>query len=345
MNLALPGRHRAPGSGDPGESAAGPWDEASVLLALAVQVIGEELDPDVVFQQTLELACAVTAAGHGMLSVRDESGEVVQVLSHGEIPEAGPGSGLATPIVVEGEQVGTLHLGGREAPFRGVDAQLVGILTRAAATALRHARSVSDRIAGDRARIARDLHDLVGQRLYAAGLVLQGARAAHGLPEPVSARIGATVRDLDTAIRDLRATVLELRLPPGSLPEQVRELSAEYAGVLGFEPRVAISGPVAAVAPHVADQLLLALRESLSNVARHASAGRVEVEVAASAQWLLLGVADDGVGLPLPIRSSGGLANLRARAESLGGVLRVARCMPGTRLDWIVPSGVPSPES
>lgn len=320
------------------EAVGGPWDEASVLLALAVQALGEELDPDVVLQQTLELACAVTDAGHGLLSVRDASGDVVRVLTVGEVPQAGPGSGLAAPIVVEGEQVATLHLGGRAAPFRGVDAQLVGILTRSAGSALRHSRAMTDRIAGDRARIARDLHDLVGQRLYAAGLVLQGARHSDGVPEPVSTRIGACLRDLHTAIRDLRATVLELRLPPGSLPDQARELSADYTGVLGFEPRVTISGPVAGVDPQVGDHVLLALREALSNIARHASARGVEVELAASPQWLLLRVADDGVGLPRPVRRTGGLGNLRARAESLGGAFRVTRCSPGTRLDWIVPA-------
>ena len=90
-----------------------------------------------------------------------------------------------------------------------------------------------------------------------------------------------------------------------------------------------------------ADHLIAALREALTNAARHAHAGRVDVAIEVIASEVILIVTDDGVGLPIhgPGRRSGA-ANLDARAIGLGGSCALERVsdIGGTRLTWRVPS-------
>jgi signal transduction histidine kinase len=109
---------------------------------------------------------------------------------------------------------------------------------------------------------------------------------------------------------------------------------------LGFEPRVVFDGPVdTLVEPRVASELLATLREALSNVARHASASRVEISVWVG-DGLHLRVLDDGVGFdPNRIRpGSVGVGSMRTRAEQLGGELRLAAGPAGgAELTWRVP--------
>jgi signal transduction histidine kinase len=194
-------------------------------------------------------------------------------------------------------------------------------------------------IAADRDRIARDLHDLVIQRLYATGLQLQAARGADG--EAADAAIAASVRDLDASIRDLRATIFELgRGLTRSLSREARALVEEYAGALGFRPALRLTGPVdTALTEAVSDEVLLVLREALSNIARHAQASAAQVELTASVAWFMLRVADDGVGMSAEAGVASGLRNSQRRAETLGGVMRMGATTPhGTSLVWMVPS-------
>ena len=200
------------------------------------------------------------------------------------------------------------------------------------------ATEVDEALAEERGRISRDLHDLVAQRLYATGLQLRQALVP-GLPDAVATRIEATLRELDVAAREMRGVVHDLRLPAGSLSERVRDLAAEYAGVLGFPPTVRTGGDPGEACEAASGGLLMALREALSNVARHADADACAIELDASPDWLMLRVVDDGVGMPVPVPRLGGLRNLRDRAEELGGVLRMRPADPhGTCLEWLVPA-------
>ena len=98
-------------------------------------------------------------------------------------------------------------------------------------------------IVSERDRIARDLHDLVIQRLFATGLQLQGIRTKAALPE-VQARLDRAVDDLDATIRDIRSTIFELQhRDQTALRAEVRALVDEYVPVLGFTPSVRTSGP------------------------------------------------------------------------------------------------------
>lgn len=191
----------------------------------------------------------------------------------------------------------------------------------------------------ERDRIARDLHDLVIQRLFAVGLQLQGASRL-AVRAPVIERLQSAVTELDATIRDIRATIFELQFRPGerSLRADLRELAGSYASTLGFAPVVVFHGPVDTAADdETQTQLLAVLREALSNVARHARASSVQVTVTVAGDELVATVADDGVGIPAAVAESG-LRNLRSRARARGGLLHIGRREPhGTELTWRVP--------
>ncbi|GAB2766394.1 two-component system sensor histidine kinase [Nocardioides salsibiostraticola] len=210
-----------------------------------------------------------------------------------------------------------------------------------AALAIDRTQAVQDRlelaVISDRDRIARDLHDLVIQRLFATGLQLQGIRSSADRPE-VASRIDQTIDALDLTIKDIRTTIFELQTPrSGSLRSEVRGLVKEYVPVLGFSPTVRTMGPIdTAVPTETREQLLAVLREAVSNIARHALADYAEIEVKAGAREVTLTVTDDGVGLPEK-RNESGLRNARRRAVSLGGTLDITAEGRGTQFVWRVP--------
>jgi len=224
------------------------------------------------------------------------------------------------------------------------EAELLAGFADQASLALDRAQALADReellLVADRDRIARDLHDLVIQRLFATGLQLQGARRM-ALSDDVKTRLDAAVADLDVTIRDIRSTIFELQhAHTQSLRADVRGVVKEYVPVLGFSPLVRTNGPIDSVVPRVlADQLLAVLREALSNIARHAEAQAAMVEVDAADDRLVLRVVDNGKGLPVD-RHESGLRNVRRRAtEHRGAVQMVPEEPSGTRLEWSVPLG------
>ncbi|GAB2687548.1 GAF domain-containing sensor histidine kinase [Thalassiella azotivora] len=195
----------------------------------------------------------------------------------------------------------------------------------------------------DRDRIAKDLHDLVIQRLFAIGLTVQ-AVAREAVSDVVSERLERAVEDLDDTIKDVRRTIFHLHgrgaAGTGGLGSQVEQVVADARGALGFMPRVRTEGPLAAVPAPVAADVLAVLREALSNVARHARARRVTVHLRMGPP-LVLRVEDDGVGLPQEgLRRRSGVANLAERAELRGGGMRLESAPGGgTVLEWTVPLG------
>ncbi len=203
-------------------------------------------------------------------------------------------------------------------------------------------RSDAERLAilQDRDRIARDLHDLVIQRLYATGMSLQGAVPLLTRPEAAD-RVSSAVDALDETIRDIRSAIFSLQArgdsQPQSLRAQVLEVVDEMSVPLGFPPSLRLVGPLDETVPsEVGEHLLGALREGLSNAARHAHASRVDVTVQADSE-LALRVHDNGTGMGTSTRRSG-LANLAERAAELDGKLEITSADGGgTQLDWRVP--------
>jgi signal transduction histidine kinase len=212
-----------------------------------------------------------------------------------------------------------------------------------AGLSLDRAQAIEDRselaVTSDRERIARDLHDVVIQRLFATGLQLQGAGSMSRTPE-VADRIDQAVEALDATIKDIRSTIFELqhvnRGP--SLRADLRNLAREYAPLLKFKPAVHTIGPVdTAVPPDVREQLLPVLREALSNLARHAAADHGEITLEADDREVRLTVVDDGIGIRPDVAESG-LRNARRRARALGGSLELTPRHPrGTSFVWRVP--------
>jgi signal transduction histidine kinase len=192
----------------------------------------------------------------------------------------------------------------------------------------------------DRDRIARDLHDLVIQRLFATGMSLQGSSGLITDPQ-AAGRVKQAVDALDETIRDIRSAIFTLQSRPQTGPAGVRTrvlaIVEEMTGPLGFPPAVRMDERLDSLVPgEIAEHMLAALREALSNAARHAGASRVDVTVTADSA-LTLTVRDNGRGIPETTRRSG-LGNLGERASSLGGTLRLGAVEGGgTELEWRVP--------
>ncbi|MEO6317152.1 MAG: GAF domain-containing protein [Acidimicrobiales bacterium] len=255
---------------------------------------------------------------------------------------------LGVPIRVRGEVFGNLYLTDKTSAevFTGADEELAVGLAAAAAVAIQNVRlqTIVQRLAlvEDRERIARDLHDTVIQRLFATGLSLQGTARIVRDDAVAHARIEAAVDDLDLTVKHIRSAIFGLESggpAPSGLRDRVLNLCRDTAATLGFEPLCLFDGPVdSGAADDLAVELLATLREALSNVARHAYATAVRVEVAVTDHVTLL-VHDDGVGPPAPDAARGhGLKNMEARAVHRGGRFDLRAGEPvGTVLEWQVP--------
>jgi PAS domain S-box-containing protein len=275
---------------------------------------------------------------------------VAQAIASGKPATAASnrGSGIharAFPLTLPGKggpQAAALVILGEEAAHLGPDAdETIGSLATQAILAfeLANVRSERDRllISADRERIARDLHDLVIQRLFGAGLRLQGALALIDNPQATT-RVASTVDDLDVTIKEIREAIFALESAPGTgLRAKVLEALAYASESLGFRPTVAFHGATdGEVALPVQLEAVAVLREALSNAARHAHASRVEVQITLEDELSVL-VADNGVGIGNPAHLSG-IANARARAELLGGSLDLSPTDGGgTCFQWRVP--------
>jgi len=256
---------------------------------------------------------------------------------------------LGVPIRLRGVVYGNLYLTDKVSggAFTDADQELAVGLAVAAGLAIENARLHEQaRTAGlhdERERIARDLHDDVIQRLFATGLSLQ-AVAQMVTDAEIADRIARAVDDLDVTIRQVRSTIFELHhrstSPVVSLRSDILAICEESAQALGFKPICDIEGPIdTAVTEPTRGHLLLCVRESLSNAVRHANAKAVSIHVQVLGNRLTLDVVDDGVGYRHdPDRHSSGVANMRTRAESLGGTLTIIGSIDqGTSVTWSVP--------
>jgi signal transduction histidine kinase len=265
------------------------------------------------------------------------------------------GHAIVFPLGVPGNVRGVLTVGRLHgaAAFPPAYSEVVSGFATQAGVALELAarRADAERLSlfEDRDRIARDLHDLVIQRLYATGMSLEGTMPMITRPE-VKSRISNAVDAMDDTIKDIRATIfaLQARDHADAQPDvraAIMSVVEEMTPMLGFSPSLRLgSGLREQVAGAAAEQALAALREALSNAARHAQASRVDVTVDVSEDGMLsVQVTDDGVGIADGGRHSG-LRNLASRADQLGGELRLGSAdehadPPGTRVDWRIPIG------
>lgn len=268
----------------------------------------------------------------------------------------GPMEGLALgPIIViplglQGTNQGLLILARNEGmgDYSQLVMEMSAVFGSNVALALELARTHRMReqilVFTDRDRIAKDLHDVVIQRLFAAGLSVQSLQR-FVTDKEATQRIRAVTTELDQTIRDLRDTIYSLKIEVGEtepLSDLILRTVRNAAKPLVFAPRLNLAGPIdTAVPDEVAKHLLAVLSEGLSNAVRHAEAGAIEVSIDARGDELSVVIIDDGVGMGDSGRRSG-LANMEQRATLLDGTFDVVSVIgKGTRISWCVPAVQP----
>jgi signal transduction histidine kinase len=329
-----------------------PDDDGRRLTITYAEGDGEDTARGLVLPAGQSLSGGVLVTGEPVTSADFAADERAAAAARGAMNQIGPA--IVFPLGVPGNVRGVLTIGRLHgaAPFPPAEADVVASFAAQAGVALELAASRAEAqrasLYEDRDRIARDLHDLVIQRLYATGMSLEGTMPMITRPE-VASRITNAVDAMDETIKEIRATIFDLQARDTAhrpdLRTDIVSVVEDMTPLLGFAPSLRLgAGLGGEIRPEVAEQALTALREALSNAARHAAATRVDVTVDAGTDGVLsVEVTDNGTGIPADGKRSG-LRNLASRAEKLGGELRLGPAHPGepppgTRLEWRVPLG------
>jgi len=188
--------------------------------------------------------------------------------------------------------------------------------------------------AAERERLMFELHDGCIQSIYGIGLALEGARQPGQAPQRTAQIVADATANLNLVIQDLRRFIAGE--PPPSYTEGaiLRELEAMVPAPGGGRPQFSLEIERGALRSLTEDQALHVLRivrEGVSNVLRHAQAGRVRLSLRSEREAIRLELVDDGVGMAPPDASSRGLGlhHMRARARKLGGEARFEPALRG----------------
>jgi signal transduction histidine kinase len=274
------------------------------------------------------VALSIADSPCGQVLTSGQPARMVGEAAGGVLAREVAGSAVITPMADRGVLVVTTPAGAP--PLQRTEVAELSAFAAQASLALEVAERRRDAerlvVFEDRDRIARDLHDLVIQRLFATGMALESAGRLIERPEAAQ-RVRHAVDDLDTTIREIRSTIYALQNEPsaaaGSLRSRLFEVIDAGAEQLGYAPSVRLTGLIDTSVPaDLADHLLAVLRETLSNAARHAGATSVDVLLEVD-ESVRLEVRDDGRGLSDEGRRSG-LANLAERARAVAGTFAAA---------------------
>jgi signal transduction histidine kinase len=230
-----------------------------------------------------------------------------------------------------------------QSPFDATHLELISDFADHAAVALTLAASRGQArrlsLIADRERIAHDLHDHVIQRLFAAGMDLQGTIARSRSPE-VNRRLSATVDDLQATIDEIRTTIFALQsrtTAAGGFRLQIQSAIAELTEDRAIQTMVRISGPLTAIGDQLAEHATPVIIEAVSNAVRHSGAEHLTIEIAV-ADELTIDVTDDGCGIDPTNPRRSGLANLEHRAATVGGSCAISAVTGGgTHVRWVAP--------
>lgn len=256
------------------------------------------------------------------------------------------GSLMVLPLH-SGSDIGVLIVGwlkGRRTDRWELDPAVPQQFADQAALVLQVARAQADQarlaVFEDRDRIGRDLHDLVIQRLFGIGLMLDNTTKLIASEVAVD-RLSTAIDDIDETIKDIRRTIFALSAAADStdLRAELEQMMEHASKLLGFAPELRLNGAVDTLIPEdIREHLLAVLGEALSNIVRHAEASCVAVTVDVDVDDDIgLTVRDDGVGIG-DGSPGNGLRNIRERAALLGGTCEVdSDSHGGTLIRWRVP--------
>ncbi|MFD3548012.1 GAF domain-containing protein [Streptomyces sp. NPDC058655] len=219
------------------------------------------------------------------------------------------GPSMMLPLQSGGQLIGTLALprGPGGPAYDAVDRLLASQFASQAALALVLADAQHDReqlaVYEDRDRIARDLHDLVVQRLFATEMMLESTRRrSSNAPsgDTVGEELSRAVDELDSTIQEVRTAIFALQQPPSDAPTTFRGRVLRETGgaavLLGFQPSVHFAGAVDALLPEpVAGRLLSALRGALAAAHRRSGVASIQVVIDADPSRVRMTVQDDGL--------------------------------------------------
>ncbi len=301
--------------------------------------------------------------GRAQTVIREGTGLVVDAMTRQKnllVPElARFGAALYAPMMAKGTPEGVIVLlrdiGKPE--FDLADLSMAENVSRQAALALElaGARLTQAKAAQleDRAQISRDLHDFAIQQLFASGMELSAVRndlAERGVPESVLEGLDKSINSIDESVHQIRQIIYSLRDPQATIPvlERIRREITTGTGSLGYRPTFAFSnlGEEITSGMHteiddelgsdLADDVVAVIRECLSNVARHAHASAVDVDIRIENHRIEIRITDNGQGVKAELSRRSGISNLAARARRHHGTfsIRPNQEGPGTRVEW-----------
>jgi signal transduction histidine kinase len=226
------------------------------------------------------------------------------------------------------------EVGRLERNFNEMAGRLQAAMDRERSTAEKSARLA------ERGRISRELHDSISQDLFSLGLLARGLEKALPPDSDVQAEVRRLDETVQSANREMRALLLELR--PTTLEEKglipaLEELAATYSMRLGIKVDADLQQLRMVPAAELA--VLRIAQESVANAIKHAKAGSIRLELHRQGTSALVTVTDDGQGLDPTSNGAGlGLRLMRERVEELGGTLTItSREGEGTTVSALLP--------
>ncbi len=257
---------------------------------------------------------------------RDEQGTRKAVV------EAGFKQIACIPLTARGEVVGVLTIATRSRKnISKSELQLLVSVAAGAGTAIENARLHSNvrrlAVLEERERIGMDLHDGTIQSIYGVGLALENARnLLRENPEGAEERLQKAIEDLNHTIRDIRSYILDLRprqLQGESLIEGLGRLISEFRQNAKVEVSLAApKEPLSDLPQMHAMSLFHICQEALANIAKHAKATKVTIDLWTTSDRVLLEISDNGQGFDLDNTNKTvghGLANMLTRVQNVGG--------------------------
>lgn len=264
-----------------------------------------------------------------VLATNDLANEAQYLRS--DVIAAGFVSYVCVPLKAKGEVLGTLNLAAkRSGEFSERDLTLLGAIGNLIGTAVENARLYEEvgrlAVIEERSRIGMDLHDGVIQSIYAVGLTLETVQHLTGQdPERSGELLDQAIEGLNDAIRDIRNFILDLRPRrfEGDLAEGLSRLVREFQANTMVDVEVTIDRELASsLPPSISRAFFLTAQEGLANIARHARASHVELQLKPRPDGAGLRISDDGQGFEPEQQDQSvghGLANMESRAEALNG--------------------------